>query len=49
VQTPNIIAYLALALWPVVAWQLWARLDRGQGADLDGAGRLSLVAAVDGL
>lgn len=29
-QTPNIIAYLALALWPVVAWRLWSRLDRGR-------------------
>lgn len=29
-QTPNIIAYLALALWPVVAWQLWTRLDRAR-------------------
>ena len=29
-QTPNIIAYLALALWPVVAWQLWKRLDRAR-------------------
>lgn len=24
---PNIIAYLVLALWPVVAWQLWKKLD----------------------
>lgn len=29
-QSPNLIAYLALALWPVVAWKLWQRLDRGQ-------------------
>ena len=28
--TPNIIAYLALALWPVVAWKLWQRLDHGR-------------------
>lgn len=28
-QSPNIIAYLVLALWPVVVWQLWTRLDRG--------------------
>lgn len=24
---PNVIAYLMLALWPVVTWQLWRRLD----------------------
>lgn len=29
-QSPNLIAYLALALWPVVGWKLWQRLDRGQ-------------------
>lgn len=28
--TPNIIAYLALALWPVVAWKLWQRLEHGR-------------------
>ena len=28
--TPNIIAYLVLALWPFVAWQLWRRLDPGR-------------------
>ncbi len=27
---PNIIAYLVLALWPLVAWKLWQRLDRGR-------------------
>lgn len=27
---PNIIAYVVLALWPVVAWQLWKRLDPGR-------------------
>jgi len=27
---PNLVAYIALALWPVVAWQLWRRLGRGQ-------------------
>jgi hypothetical protein len=27
VQSPNIIAFLALALWPVVAWRLWKTLD----------------------
>lgn len=30
VQTPNIIAYIALALWPVVTYKLWQRLDRAQ-------------------
>lgn len=29
-SNPNIIAYLALALWPFVAWQLWRRLDSGR-------------------
>ena len=29
-QEPNIIAYLALALWPVVVWKLWQRLERAQ-------------------
>lgn len=29
-QSPNLIAYIALALWPVVTWKLWQRLDRGQ-------------------
>ena len=28
--SPNIIAYLVLALWPFVAWQLWRRLDPGR-------------------
>ena len=28
--TPNIIAYLVLALWPFVAWQLWRRLEPGR-------------------
>lgn len=28
--TPNIIAYLVLALWPVVTYQLWKRLERGK-------------------
>lgn len=28
--SPNIIAYLALALWPVVAWVLWKRLSPAQ-------------------
>lgn len=27
--SPNIIAYLVLALWPLVVWQLWRRLDTG--------------------
>jgi hypothetical protein len=27
VQTPNIIAYLVLALWPFVVWKLWQKLD----------------------
>ena len=25
--TPNLIAYIALLLWPVVTWKLWQRLD----------------------
>ncbi len=29
-SSPNLIAFLALALWPVVAWKLWQRLDRGR-------------------
>lgn len=29
-SNPNIIAYLVLALWPFVAWQLWRRLDPGR-------------------
>lgn len=29
-QNPNIIAYIALALWPVVTWKLWQRLDRAR-------------------
>ena len=28
--SPNIIAYLVLALWPFVVWQLWRRLDPGR-------------------
>lgn len=28
--SPNIIAYLVLALWPFVAWQLWRRLEPGR-------------------
>lgn len=28
-QSPNIIAYVVLALWPVVAWQLWKRYEPG--------------------
>jgi len=27
VPTPNAFAYLMICLWPVVAWQLWSRLD----------------------
>lgn len=27
VASPNIIAYLMLCLWPLVAWSLWTRLD----------------------
>ena len=27
---PNLLAYIALALWPVVAWQMWKRLDRAR-------------------
>ncbi|TXH93883.1 MAG: hypothetical protein E6Q73_16690 [Pseudorhodobacter sp.] len=29
-QSPNLIAYIALALWPVVSWKLWQRLDRAR-------------------
>lgn len=28
--SPNIIAYLVLALWPLVVWQLWRRLEPGR-------------------
>lgn len=27
VPSPNILAYLMIAIWPIVSWQLWARLD----------------------
>lgn len=27
---PNIIAYLMLALWPLIAWQFWRRMDHGR-------------------
>ena len=27
---PNILAYLVLAIWPLVVWQLYRRLDRGR-------------------
>lgn len=29
-QSPNIIAYIALMVWPFVAWKLWQKLGPGQ-------------------
>ncbi|MEY4305697.1 MAG: hypothetical protein RIT52_1872, partial [Pseudomonadota bacterium] len=29
-QSPNIIAYIALALWPLVTWLMWRKLTPAQ-------------------